>query len=216
MSRLVLYNYWRSGPSYRVRMALALKGVAYEYVGINLLADEQRSPAHGARHPLHLVPSLQVPDGRMLTQSPAILEWLEETYPDPPLLPGDAWARAQIRAMAALIGCDIHPLQNLRVLKYLETECQQDPSQRSAWCRRWIVDGFAALETLIAQGRPGRFAWGDAPSLVDVYLLPQMLSARRFQVDLSLYPALCAIEEAALAHPAIASAHPDRQPDAAK
>lgn len=214
MSGLVLYNYWRSGPSYRVRMALALKGISYTYVGVNLLADEQLSPAHRARHPLHLVPSLQLPDGRMLTQSPAILEWLEETYPDPPLLPGDAWARAQIRAMAALIGCDIHPLQNLRVLKYLETECHLDPVQRLAWGKRWIVDGFAALETLIGQNRPGRFAWGDAPSLVDLYLLPQMLSARRFQVDVRTYPVLCTIEETALAHPAIASAHPDRQPDA--
>lgn len=214
MSGLVLYNYWRSGPSYRVRIALALKGLAFQYVGVNLLEDEQAGPENAARHPLRLVPSLRLRDGRLLTQSPAILEWLEETYPDPPLLPADPFARVQVRAMAAMIGCDTHPLHNLRVLRYLETQMGQDGAARSAWARHWLEVGLAGLEAILAQAPPGQFCWGDAPGLADIYLAPQLLSARRFGITVADYPRLAAIEAAALAHPAFAAAHPDRQPDA--
>lgn len=214
MSSLTLYNYWRSGPSYRVRIALALKGVAYRYVGVNLLADEQAGPENRSRNPLGLVPSLELGDGRILTQSPAILEWLEETFPDPPLLPNDPFARAQVRAMAALIGCDVHPLHNLRILRYLETQMGQDGAARIQWAGHWIHEGLMGLESLLEQAGPGRFCFGDTPSLADLTLIPQMLSARRFGLETGRYRRLAEIEANALVHPAFAGAHPERQPDA--
>ncbi|WP_339914619.1 maleylacetoacetate isomerase [uncultured Brevundimonas sp.] len=209
---MILHGYWRSGTSYRTRIALNLKGLTYDQVGVDLRQGAQRSAAYLALNPQGLVPALEV-DGQVLTQSPAILEWLEETCPEPPLLPVDTGARAQVRAMAALIGCDIHPLNNLRALKALRQDFGADQAATDAWAGHWVHAGFAALEALVARHGDG-WAWGDAPTLADCYLIPQIYSARRFNVSLEAYPRLLAIETAAEAHPAFIAAHPDRQPDA--
>jgi maleylpyruvate isomerase len=209
---MILHNYWRSGTSYRTRIALNLKGLSYEQRAYDLRAGAQNEPGYRALNPQMLVPTLEV-DGTLLTQSPAILEWLEERYPDPPLLPQGANDRATVRAMAALIGCDIHPLGNLRVLGQLRTEFGADSAAVKQWAARWIGDGFAALETLIGQ-HGGRFAYGDTPTLIECYLVPQLYSAERFDVDVAPYPRLLAAANAARALPAVAAAHPDRQPDA--
>jgi maleylpyruvate isomerase len=205
----ILHGYWRSGTSYRTRIALNLKGVAYETAPVNLIEGAQKTEAYLALNPQGLVPALEV-DGAVLIQSPAILEWLEEVYPEAPLLPGDAEGRAAVRAMAAVVGCDIHPLNNLRVLKTLRRAFDADPGQVDEWAQRWIADGFSALEQLIARhGR--RFAYGDRPTLADCYLVPQVYSARRFNLDLEPFPRLRAACAAAEALPAVAAAHPDNQ-----
>jgi maleylpyruvate isomerase len=208
----VLHGYFRSGTSYRTRIALNLKGVAYEQAGVDLRTGAQKSDDFLALNPQGLVPALEV-EGRVLTQSPAILEWLEERWPEPPLLPSDPFDRAQVRAMAALIGCDIHPLNNLRVLTVLRSGFGADQAAVDAWAGRWIGAGFDALETMIVK-HGGRWSWGDAPTLVDCYLIPQVYSARRFAVDLSPWPRILEIDRFAAEHPAFAAAHPDRQPDA--
>jgi maleylpyruvate isomerase len=208
----ILHGYWRSGTSYRTRIALNLKGLLYEQVPVDLRAGAQKSEAYRALNPQGLVPALEI-DGRVLTQSPAILEWLEEAHPEPPLLPRDPFDRAQARAMAALIGCDVHPLNNLRVLQTLKHELGADEAKVAAWTARWITAGFEALERLIGR-HGGSWSFGDSPTLVDCYLIPQVYSARRFEVDLSPYPEILAIEARAGAHPAFQAAHPDRQPDA--
>lgn len=212
MSDLILHDYWRSGTSYRTRIALNLKGVAFESRPVDLRAGQQGSDGYRSLNPQGLVPALQV-DGQVLTQSPAILEWIEETFPQPPLLPRDALGRAQVRAMAALVACDIHPLNNLRVLKALKGEFEADQAALNRWAGRWIHPGFAALEALVARHGAG-WAWGATPSLADCCLVPQVYSARRFNIDLAAYPRLVAIEAAAAVHPAFVAAHPDRQPDA--
>lgn len=209
---MILHGYWRSGAAYRVRIALNLKGVAYDRKGVDLRTGAQRDPAFLARNPQGLVPALEA-DGGMLTQSPAILEWLEETRPEPPLLPQDPADRAAVRAMAALIACDVHPLNNLRVLNALRGDFGADQAQINAWAERWITAGFDALERLVER-HGGGFCFGAAPTFADVNLIPQMYSARRFDVDPARWPRLSAVEEAALALPAFAEAHPDRQPDA--
>lgn len=209
---MILHGYWRSGASYRVRIALNLKGITYDNAAHDLRKGEQKRPDYVALNPQGMVPALQNGD-MVLTQSPAILEWLEETRPDPALLPKGANDRATVRAMAALIGCDIHPLNNLRVLKAIRSEFNADQAAVDAWAARWIAPGFDALEALIARHGAG-WSFGDAPTLVDCYLIPQMYSARRFNMDLSPWPRLLAVEQTALAHPAFASAHPDLQPDA--
>ena len=210
--RLVLHAYWRSGTSYRTRIALNLKGLDYDIRPVNLVAGEQAQAAYRELAPQGLVPTLEV-DGQALIQSPAILEWLEETHPTPPLLPADPIGRAHVRAMAALIGCDIHPLNNLRVLRALKRDLGASEAQLSAWEARWIADGFGALEGLI--GRVGgEFCFGGQPTMADCYLIPQVYSAVRFGVDLAPYPLIRAIDERARALPAVAAAHPDRQPDA--
>ena len=209
---MILHGYWRSGTSYRTRIALNLKGLSYEQHGVDLRQGVQRSDAYLRLNPQGLVPALEI-DGAVLTQSPAILEWLEETHPTPPLLPSDPVGRAQVRAMAALIGCDIHPLNNLRVGKALREGFGADQAAVDAWAARWITPGFAALEALIARHGDG-WCFGDAPTLADCYLIPQIYSARRFHVALDAFPRLLAIETAADAHPAFQAAHPDRQPDA--
>ena len=209
---MVLHGYWRSGAAYRTRIALNLKGLAYEQRGIDLRARAQRSEAFLRLNPQGMVPALEA-DGVVLTQSPAILEWLEETHPQPALLPIDANGRAQVRAMAALIGCDIHPLNNLRVGKALREGFGADQAAVDAWAARWIIPGFEALEALVARHGNG-WSFGDAPTLADCYLIPQLYSARRFNVALEAFPGLLAVEETAKAHPAVAAAHPDRQPDA--
>ncbi|WP_419808009.1 maleylacetoacetate isomerase [Sphingomonas sp.] len=205
---MILHGYWRSGTTYRTRIALALKGLSYEQVGHDLRTGEQRSAAFLTLNPQGLVPALETDDG-VLTQSPAILEWLEERYPEPPLLPAAPGDRAIVRAMAATIACDIHPLNNMRVLKAVRAL----GGDADAWAAGWIGDGFAALEAMIARHGAG-FAFGDRPTLADCHLVPQVYSAERFGVDLAPYPQLMAATERARALPAVQAAHPDEQPDA--
>ena len=210
--RLVLHAYWRSGTSYRTRIALNLKGMPYETRPLDLRKGEQRERDYLTLDPQGLVPALETDDG-VLIQSPAILEWLEESFPEPPLLPRDTADRAVVRAMAALIGCDIHPLNNLRVLKALKRDLGASDDQLSAWAARWIGDGFAALEALIRQHGQD-FAYGARPSLADCYLVPQVYSAERVGMDLGPYPLILAVADRCRALEPFAAAHPDRQPDA--
>lgn len=208
---MILHGYWRSGTSYRTRIALNLKGLTYEQAPIDLRTGAQKSDAFLALNPQGLVPALEA-DGLVLTQSPAILEWLEETYPTPALLPSDATGRAVVRAMAAVIGCDIHPLNNLRVLKAIKA-LGADEAATDNWTQTWINDGFKALEAMVAVHGKG-WCYGDQPTLADCYLIAQIYSARRFKVDMDAYPLLSAIEAKAAEHPAFVAAHPDNQPDA--
>ena len=209
---MILHGYWRSGAAYRTRIALALKGLAYDQQGVDLRTGAQRSEAFVALNPQGMVPALEI-DGAVLTQSPAILEWLEETHPEPALLPAGPVDRAHVRAMAALIGCDIHPLNNLRVGKALRETFGADQAAVDAWAARWIVPGFEALEAQVARHGAG-WSFGAAPTLADCYLIPQIYSARRFNVPLDAYPQLLAIDARAAQHPAFIAAHPDAQPDA--
>ena len=209
---MILHGYWRSGAAYRTRIALALKGLEFDQQGVDLRTGAQRSEAFFALNPQGMVPALEV-DGVVLTQSPAILEWLEETHPDPALLPADPIGRAHVRAMAALIGCDIHPLNNLRVGKALRETFGADQAAVDAWAARWIEPGFRALEALVERHGAG-WCFGAAPRLADCYLIPQIYSARRFNVPLEAFPRLLAIDAAAARHPAFIAAHPDAQPDA--
>ena len=207
---MILHGYWRSGAAYRVRIALTLKGVAYAQVNHDLRTGGQADPAYAALNPQRLVPALEV-DGLVLTQSVAILEWLDERFPDPPLLPGDADDRAIVRAMVATLATDVHPLHNLRTLKALRQDFGASETQVNAWMARWMTDGFAAIETLIAR-HGGAFAYGDTPTLADCVTVPALYSAARFGVDTAPYPRLVATgaRTAALAE----AAHPGRQPDA--
>ena len=207
-----LHGYWRSGTSYRVRLALALKRLDYEQVTHDLRSGAQRADAYRALNPQGLVPALDTGDA-VLTQSPAILEWLEEVYPDPPLLPAGATDRAVVRAMAATVACDIHPLGNLRVLNALRADFDADTAAVTRWIARWIGDGFAALETMVERHGDG-FAFGDRPTLADCHLVPQVYAAERFAVDLEPYPRLVDAARRTAALPAATAAHPDRQPDA--
>lgn len=212
---MILHGYFRSSAAYRCRIACNLKGVSYDAVSVHLRrgGGEQKAPAYRSLNPQGLVPALEV-DGAVLTQSLAIAEWLDETVPEPPLLPADAIGRAQVRAFALAIACDIHPLQNLRVLDYLRTELNQPQEALDAWCRRWIGDGLAACEALLTKAdRSGPFAFGARPGLADICLVPQLYSANRFGVDLSAMPRLIEIGRACDALPAFASAHPSRQSD---
>jgi maleylpyruvate isomerase len=209
---MILHGYWRSGAAYRTRIALALKGLAYRQQGVDLRTGAQRSEAFVALNPQGMVPALEV-DGVVLTQSPAILEWLEDAHPAPALLPTDAIDRTRVRAMAALIGCDIHPLNNLRVGKALRETFGADQAAVDAWAARWILPGFEALEALVARHGAG-WCFGDTPTLADCYLIPQIYSARRFNVALEAFPRLLAIDTAAARQPAFIAAHPDAQPDA--
>lgn len=212
MSGLTLHGYWRSSASYRVRLALALKGIDYRQVTHDLRLGEQAAPAYLALAPHGLVPAL-AHDGGLLIESPAILEWIEARWPSPPLLPADPDAAAVVRAMVALVACDIHPLANLRVLTALRRDLGASEAQVQAWIADWIGRGFIALEALIAR-HGGRFAFGDQPSLADCVIVPQVYNARRFAVPLEAYPRLLGAAEALLALPAADAAHPDRQPDA--
>ena len=208
-----LYEYYRSSASYRLRIALNLKGVGAESVHVHLLRNggEQHDAAYRAINPQARVPSLVLEDGTCLTQSPAILEWLEETYPTPALLPGDATGRAQVRAMAALIACDIHPLNNIGVLTYLKTTLGQSQDAVDDWYRHWIATGFAALEKMVSPA----FCYGNAVTLADVMLVPQIANSRRVDLDLTPYPRIRAIEQACLALPPFAAARPECHPAAA-
>ena len=208
MSRPLLHDYFRSSASYRVRIALRLKGVEHDSVSVDLRAGDQRADDYKARNPQGFVPMLET-DGHKLTQSLAIIAYLDSTRPEPPLLPADAADQAHVRAMALLIACDIHPLNNLRVLDYLKTELDQDEPVRNDWYRHWITEGFAALEALAAP-RAGRFLFGDSPTVADVCLVPQMYNARRFDVPLDDYPLLVRVDAEANRLDAFAAAHPDR------
>jgi maleylpyruvate isomerase len=210
-----LYTFFRSGTSHRLRIALNLKGLAYEQVAIDLRREQHLSADYRAINPQQLVPALATGD-RVLTQSPAIIEWLEERYPEPALLPADAEGRAQVRALAAIVGCDIHPVNNRRILEALRHRFGADDAAVNDWCGTWIAAGFDAFEALVAaHGRPGPFAFGDRPTLADVYLVPQVESARRFKVDLARWPRVAAIDEACSGIDAFQRAAPAAQPDAA-
>lgn len=211
-----LYNYFRSSASYRVRIALNLKGLSYEYLAIHLRRNggEQFAPAFRALNPLQAVPVLETGEHR-LTQSLAIIEFLEETVPDPPLLPRAPLERARVRALALDIACEVHPLNNLRVLDYLDQKLAVSAEAKTAWYQHWVALGFAAFEAQLA-GNPqtGMFCHGDRPSLADCCLIPQLFNARRFKCDLSAYPTLLHIEQNCNALQPFRDAAPDCQPDA--
>lgn len=215
---LKLYNFFRSGTSHRTRIALNLKGLEYEYIAISLGKKENYSDAYKAINPQGLVPALVLDSGEVLTQSVAIIEWLEEVYPDHSLLPKDPIARAKVRALAAIIGCDIHPINNKRILEYLRGNFDQDEDAVEAWTATWIHAGFGALEAMLAKdkARHTGFCFGDSPTLADAYLIPQVYSARRFNVDLSAYPNIVAIDAHCNSLDAFKKAYPDNQPDAPK
>jgi len=209
-----LYNFFRSGTSHRLRIVLNLKGLAYDYVAVDLRTEEHLGAAFRALNPQGLVPAL-VEGERVLIQSPAIIEWLEERYPTPALLPSDPDDRARVRALAAIIGCDIHPLNNRRILEYLRQVLGCDETAVQAWCANWIASGFTALETLLAADRRrGAFCFGEAPTLADAYLVPQVESARRFKIDLAPYPNIAAVDRACAGLDAFRRAAPALQPDA--
>lgn len=201
-----LYDYWRSSAAYRVRIALALKGVDYERVVVNLITGEHSSAANLARNPQGLVPTLEV-DGTPITQSLAIIDWLDHAYPEPRLIPAEPMARARALALALVIAADLHPLNNMRVLNRLTSQFGADPAARDKWYRHWIITGFDALEAMAGDAA---FLGGAAPGIADVVLVPQMYNARRFDVPLQAYPRLVAIDAAASALPGFAAAHPDQ------
>lgn len=209
---MILYGHAMSSASYRVRIALALKGLQVTSVLLDLRAGEQRREAFLQINAQGLVPALVLDDGAVLTQSAAIIEYLEEAYPEPPLLPRAPVQRARVRALSQAITCDVHPLNNLRVLQYLETELGRDKASRDSWYRHWVQLGFAALESrLVHDGAAGRFCHGDSPSMADLCLVPQVFNARRFAVDLGAYPRIVGIDAACRELPEFQSAAPDRQ-----
>jgi maleylpyruvate isomerase len=208
---LVLHGYWRSGASYRTRIALNLKGLAYGQVTHDLRAGAQWAADYLALNPQGLVPALETGE-TVLTQSTAIFEWLEERYPAPPLLPAAPEDRATVRGMALLIACDIHPLNNLRVLNCLRSTLGADENAIATWVAKWVTEGFAALEATMER-RGGDFCFGDSPTLADCHLVPQVYSAERFGVDLAPFPHIRAVNDRLLTIPAVVAAHPDRQPD---
>ncbi len=209
-----LYSYFRSSAGWRVRIVLALKGLDFDLVPVHLLRDggEHLTAEYAQTNPQGLVPALEN-DGSVYTQSLAIMEYLEETYPDPCLLPGDAKGRAAIRAFCQSIACEIHPLNNLRVLKYLVRDLGCDEETKLAWYAHWIQEGFRPIEQLLARGE-GPFCFGAKPTLADACLVPQVFNAQRFNVDLSDFPKIRAVNAACLAHEAIAATLPSLQPDA--
>ncbi|MHA3840337.1 maleylacetoacetate isomerase [Sphingomonas aestuarii] len=201
-----LYDYYRSSAAYRVRIGLNLKAAAYDSVDVSLLNGDQRSPEHLARNPQGFVPVLDVGEG-VLTQSLAILDYLDAKHPEPRFVPADPLARSRTLAMALTVACDIHPLNNLRVLNHLKRELSVEEEARNDWYRHWVVQGFDALEAMAGDGL---YLGGDAPDMADICLVPQMYNARRFEVDLTPYPKLVAADAAAQAIEAFAAAHPDR------
>jgi maleylacetoacetate isomerase len=212
-----LYDYWRSSAAYRVRIGLNLKGLDYETTTINLMAakDERLGDEYAVKNPQGRVPAIEAEAG-VLNQSLAILAYLDEIHPEPPLLPRDPWARAQVRAFALTIACDIHPLNNLSVLNRLKDQFAASEAAVSEWYRHWICVSFAALETQAEKRAKTHFTFADEPTLADICLVPQMYNARRFKTNLSLFPNLCIVDERARAHPAFAKAAPENQPEASK
>ncbi len=212
---LKLHSMWRATAPYRVRIGLELKGLAFDHAALDFAAGEQRGAAYGKINPQKLSPTLEA-DGLLLTQSLAILEWLDETHPNPPLLPTAPNDRAVVRAMADIVACDIHPLNNLRVLQALEAMGHPlGGEDQKAWGYRWIDDGFQALEPMVER-HGGGFAFGETPTIADCLIIPQLWSSNRFGVKLEGYPKLAALYARASAHPAFKAAHPERQPDAVR
>jgi maleylacetoacetate isomerase len=209
---MTLYSAWRATAPYRVRIGLALKGVDFDYSALDLIRGDQRAPAYEAVNRQKLTPALDIGGGRVLTQSLAILEWLEETHPEPAILPKAALDRHAVRAMALIVACDIHPLNNTRVGRKLN-QMGIDKAGILEWTQGWIRDGFDALEPMIARYGQG-FAFGEAPTIADCCLIPQVYSANRYEVDLAPWPAIRAVNERAAQHPAFMAAHPNMQPDA--
>jgi maleylacetoacetate isomerase len=209
MTRPVLHDYFRSSAAYRVRIALNLKGVDYESRQVNLVDGAQKSDEYRALNPQGLVPMLEI-DGHRLTQSLAIMVYLDQRFPEPVLMPRDPADGAHVRAMALSVACDIHPLNNLRVLKYLTGPLGISEEQKNGWYAHWVNEGFAALEAMAAP-RSGEFMFGDTPTLADVMLVPQMFNARRFNVPVDAYPTLVRADANACRIEAFAAAHPDRQ-----
>ena len=210
-----LYSFFRSGTSHRLRIALNLTGLATEYVAVDLRTEAHQSAEYKALNPQGLVPTL-VKDGKVMTQSPAIIEWLEETHPTPALLPTSPDDRAHVRALAAMVACDIHPINNRRILEYLRHQMKVDEAAINAWCVHWITQGFDAYEVLLrANAKRAGFSFGDRPGLADVYLVPQVESARRFKLDMARWPLITAVDAACMALEAFQQAAPAQQPDAA-
>jgi maleylacetoacetate isomerase len=211
---MIFHGYFRSSAAYRCRIAFNLKGLMPDFVSVHLRKDggQQKTPAYRALNPQALVPAIADGDFH-LTQSLAIIEWLDETHPTPMLLPNDVNLRAEVRAFAQVIACDIHPLQNLRVLDYLKSEFNADQATLDRWCGRWITDGLAACEALLAKRPHSTFCFGETPTLADICLVPQVFSATRFGVNLAAMPRVRAVQAACEALPAFAAAHPARQPD---
>jgi maleylpyruvate isomerase len=209
-----LYTYFRSSAAYRVRIALNLKGLSYEPIPVHLRKDEQNAAGYRAINPQGLIPTL-TEDGHAIGQSLAIIEYLDEVHPDPPLLPAEPLARARVRQIACAIACDIHPLNNLRMLRHLKGRLGLDDDALTVWQHHWMAEGFSAIETLLADSPDtGRFCHGDRPGLADICLVPQLFNARRNGLDLTPYPTIVRIDAACSEIPAFAAAHPSRQPDA--
>jgi maleylacetoacetate isomerase len=208
-----LYSYFRSSASFRVRIALSLKGLDYDYLALDLRRNEQSGPDFSARSPAQAVPLLEDGDATV-TQSLAIIEYLDERYPQPPLLPGDALARARVRALALDIACEIHPLDNLRVLRYLVHDLGVTEEAKNTWYRHWVERGLAVVERQLAHSAAtGRFCHGDAPTLADCVLVPQIFNAQRFDCDLEHVPTVMRVFETCMQVPAFEAAHPERCPD---
>lgn len=209
-----MYGFFRSGTSHRTRIILNLKNISYDFQPISLMKNEHKLAAFKQINPQGFVPVLEINDQRLI-QSPAIIEWLEEHYPEPALLPKDEPARVKVRAIAALVGCDIHPINNKRILDYLRNVLKLDDAQVNAWCQNWIDEGFSALETLLASDMTrGDFCVGNAPTIAEAYLIPQVDSSKRFNVDMTKYPLIQKIYDACMTLPAFQAAAPQNQPDA--
>jgi maleylacetoacetate isomerase len=208
-----LYNYFRSSASFRVRIALALKGLPYEYVPVHLVKGEHKQEGYAAVAPSLLVPTLELDGGERLGQSMAIIEYLDETHPEPPLLPREPLQRAQVRALAQLVACEIHPLNNLRVLKYLVRELKVEEEAKNAWYRHWVRDGLEMFERELARLPASTYCFGDTPTLADCCLVPQIFNGKRFNVDFERLPRTMAAFDACMAHPAFQRAQPSSCPD---
>ncbi len=209
-----LFTYFRSSAAFRVRIALNLKGLPYEPVFVHLAKGDHRKPAYAGKYPQGLLPTL-IADGQTLSQSLAIIEYLDETHPHPALLPKDPAGRARVRSLALLVACEIHPLNNLRTLQYLKTGLGQSEEQVGVWYRHWIADGLGKLEAdLAASSAAGKFCFGDAPSVADCCLVPQIFNARRYDSDLTPYPRLMRVFDECMKLEAFARAQPSQQPDA--
>jgi len=209
-----LYTYFRSSASFRVRIALNLKGIAYEPSFVHPPKGEHRAAPYSKVNPQALTPALVLDDGEQLAQSLAIMEYLEETHPQPPLLPKEAKGRARVRSLSLLIACEIHPLNNLRTLQHLKRALGQNEEQVNAWYRHWVADGLAKFEADLTSGATGRFCHGDAPTMADCCLVPQIFNAKRYQCDLAPYPATMRIFDACMKLEAFDRAQPSKQPDA--